>query len=238
MMKPRFSVLLPVVIFLIALILVFGFLLWIPLQIEQPVSAGRTIPLSAEAPIGQTLLAHFPGLSRISIPGAGITEDDLRGVQFQLSRLETGGEIIKVRHDEVAISRADGWVHFQFPPLDDPPDTSYAFYLKQTGLSTIDLPAHSEDMYPEGSLLTGKGDLVFRASFKPAWDAKIGVLILRLSANKPGLPGSPLLYPMALALMIASFVGLSWMLMFPLRQLDGEQTHSTIDDRSEEHVQS
>jgi hypothetical protein len=36
--------------------------------------------------------------------------------------------------------------------------------------------------------------------------------------------------------MIASIVGLSWMLTFPLRQSDKEQTHSTIDHRYKELV--
>jgi hypothetical protein len=177
-------------------------------------------------------------LSRISIPAAGFAGDDLGAIQFQLSRLETGGEIILVQQDEFTISRTNDWVHFQFPPQDDPTGTRYAFYLMQTGGTAIHLPAHTEDMYPEGSLSTGEGDLVFKASFEPSWAVKIGHLVFRLSENKPGPPGSPLLYPLVLVLMIASFVGLSWMLMFPLRQPEVEQTHSTIDNRDEERVQS
>jgi hypothetical protein len=220
------------------MILVFGFLLWTPLQIEQPVSDGRSIPLSMEDPIGQTLLAHFPGLFRISIPAAGIAEDDLGVIQFQLSQLEPGGEITLVQHDEVTISRANDWIHFQFPPQDNEAGTQFAFYLKQTGGIAIHLPAHTEDMYPEGNLLMGDGDLVFQAAFDPPWAAKIKQLLVRLSANKPGLLGGRAVYPLALVLMIASFVGLSWMLIIPLRQPEGEKTQSSINNRDEEHVQS
>jgi hypothetical protein len=223
---------------LVGLISALGFLIWTPLHIEQSVTDGSMVPLSSQDPVGQTLLAHYPGLSRISIPAAGFAGDDLGAIQFQLSRLETGGEIILVQQDEFTISRTNDWVHFQFPPQDDPTGTRYAFYLMQTGGTAIHLPAHTEDMYPEGSLSTGEGDLVFKASFEPSWAAKIGHLVFRLSENKPGPPGSPLLYPLVLVLMIASFVGLSWMLMFPLRQPEVEQTHSTIDNRDEERVQS
>ena len=238
MMKCGFPTIIPLVTYLAVVILVFGFLLWTPLQIVQPVSDGRVIPLSAEDPIGQTLLAHFPGLFRISIPAAGIAEDDLGEIQFQLTKLESGGEITLVQHDEITVSRANNWVHFQFPPQDNEAGTQYTFYLKRTGGTAIHLPAHAEDMYPEGNLLIGDGDLVFRAAFDPPWDARINQLLVRLSANKPGLPGSLLLYPLVLALMIASFVGLSWMLMFPLLQPDRKQTHSTMDNRDEERVQS
>ncbi len=238
MINEKNFAILPLLAVLVGLISAFGILLWTPLQFEQSVSDGSMIPLSQEAPVGQTLLAHYPGLTRISIPAAGIAEDDLGEILFQLSRLDQGVEIPIVQHDEATISRENDWVHFQFPPQDDEAGTQYAFYLKQTGGSAIHLPAHISDMYPEGRLLTGEGDLVFQASFEPSWDAKISHIILRLSANKPGLPGSPLLYPLVLTLMTASFIGLSWMLMFPLRQPDGEQTHSTIDNRDEEGVQS
>ena len=137
MMKCKYSPLLTLVIFLVALILAFGFLLWTHLQIEQSVSDGSMIPLSSQAPVGQTLLAHYPGLSRISIPAAGIAEDNLGEIQFQLSRLEPDGENLSVQHEEVTISRENDWVHFQFPPQDDEAGTQYVFYLKRTGESTI-----------------------------------------------------------------------------------------------------
>ena len=238
MINEKNSAILPLIALLVGLISALGFLMWTPLQFEQSVSDGTMIPLSRKEPVGQTLLAHYPGLSRISIPAAGIAEDDLWLIQFQLSRLEQGVEIPSILHDEVTISSANDWVHFQFPPQDDPTGTLYAFYLKQTGGITIYLPAHIKDMYPEGRLLIGEGDLVFKASFEPSWEMKLGHLVFRLSENKPGFPGNPLMYPLILVLMIASIVGLSRMLISPLRQSDRELTHSTIDNRDEEHVQS
>jgi hypothetical protein len=236
MMKYRSSTFLLLVTFLVVTILVFGFLLWIPLQIEQPISDGRAIPLSAEEPIGQTLLAHFSGLYRISIPAEGILEEDLEVIQFQLTRLVDSGEVISVRNDDVIATHGDDWIHFQFPPQKDTSEPRYVFYLTQQKPLALQIPAHHEDMYPEGNLVTGDGDLVFRAAFDPPWNEKINQLLARLSANKPGLLGSRAVYPLVLILMIASIVGLSWMLTFPLRQSDKEQTHSTIDHRDKELV--
>jgi len=231
MMKRRYSTILALVTFLVGIVIVVGFLMWIPLQIEQPVSDGRVIPLSAEDPIGQTLLVHFPGLYRISIPAEGILEDDLDVIQFQLNRLVDDREEISVRNDDVHTTHTGDWIHFQFPPQEDSAGTRYVFYLTPQEPNPLQIPAHHENMYPEGSLVTGEGDLVFRAAFDPPWNERVNQLLVRLSANKPGLLGSRVVYPLVLILMIASLVGLSWSLTFSSRQFNREQTRSTIDNR-------
>ncbi|MGB2896345.1 MAG: hypothetical protein WBB65_09300 [Anaerolineales bacterium] len=238
MINEKNFAILPLLTLLVGLISAFGILLWTPLQFEQSISDGSMIPLSKEAPVGQTLLAHYPGLTRISIPAAGIAEDELGEILFQLSRLDQGVEIPIVQHNEVTISRTTDWIHFQFPPQDDPTGTQYAFYLRQTGETVLHLPMHIKDMYPEGKLSIGEGDLLFRASFEPSWEMKLGHLVFRLSENKPGLPGNPLVYPLLLVFMVASFVGLSWMLLFSAGQPERARTLSMIDKRGEERVQS
>jgi hypothetical protein len=191
----------------ISALLIYG--LTAPIVIRQPVSDGTAIRLDPLLPSGQSFYAHYPGLTRISVQTGGIENVSLDSIEFQLTIWKDGTERLVLSTEDVRVSQDLDWIHFHFLPQSDTPDTRYAFYLIQEGGTPLSIQANRQNMYPEGTLQGGEGDLVFEAGFRPSAKETLSILMTRLAADKPGLLGSPWTYVLLLAGLFAAFVGVS-----------------------------
>ncbi len=193
-------------VFILALLL-YG--LTAPIVIRQPVSDGTAIRLDPLLPSGQSFYAHYPGLTRISVQTGGIENVSLDSIEFQLTIWKNGTERLVLSTEDVHVSQDLNWIHFHFLPQSDPPDTRYAFYLLHEGGAPLSIQANRQNMYPEGTLWGGKGDLVFKAGFRPPANKTLSILMTRLAADKPGLLRNPWTYALLLAGLYAALVGTS-----------------------------
>lgn len=191
----------------ISALLLYG--LTVPIVIRQPVSDGTVLRLDPLLPSGQSFYAHYPGLTQISVQNGGIEEISLDSIEFQLTIWKDGTERLVLSTEDVRVSQDLNWIHFHFLPQSDPPDTRYAFYLIQEGGTPLSIQANRQNMYPEGTLQGGEGDLVFEAGFRPSAKETLSILMTRLAADKPGLLGSPWTYLLLLAGLFSAFVGAS-----------------------------
>lgn len=191
----------------ISALLLYG--LTTPIVIRQSVSDGTAVRLDSLRPSGQSFYAHYPGLTRISVQTDGIEDVSLDSIEFQLTIWKDGAERLVLSTEDVRVSQDLNWIHFYFQPQFDQPDIRYAFYLKQEGEAPLSIRANRQNMYPEGKLQAGQGDLVFEAGFRPSAVKTLSILLTRLAADKPGLLRSPWTYVLLLVGLYATFVGAS-----------------------------
>jgi hypothetical protein len=177
-----------------------------PIEISQPVSDGRTINLQSGVTVGQSFVAYFPGLNRISIQVDRLPEGTLDTLTFGLNTGLPGEETTILRTSDVRFQHDQGWIHILFPPQPFDPFRRYVFYLSSFSSEPIVLNAHSQNMYPQGTLINAFGDLVFEAGFRPSALRLPGIMLSRLTYGKPGLAGAGWVYVFLLIGMSASLM--------------------------------
>ena len=198
---------LPSILVFASALLLYG--LTAPIEIHQPSTDGSTIVLESGVEAGQRFTAHYPGLSRISVQAAPIPTGSLDGLSFRLMTGEAGAEVLVLSNDEARIEVERGWIHFRFPPQPSPTPRLYSFYLANGSAQPIMLYAHAANIYPEGVLIGGKGDLAFEAGFRPSAEQTLAILLSRLTEGKPGVLGNPWTYVLLLIAMSATFTTLA-----------------------------
>jgi len=191
--------------------------LWIPLVVQQPISDGSPLILKPGDEVGQTLLAHYPGLTEIALQvmePQNLVPSDL---EFTLAAHGESGDRTLLARDGYELATQGNRVIIRFLPQEDPPPTLFTYYLRNLHTTSLRILKHSQDMYPEGSVLGEEGDLVFQARFRPAPDKALYYLALRLGERKPGILGSPWIYLLLMLAMIAAFSGATNTLLAHLR---------------------
>lgn len=185
-----------------------------PFEIQQLNSDATQITLANGGEVGQSIRPHFAGMTSISVRTQPNQAPGTDGVFF---RLEADGRLILDTQD-VRISNRPGWMTVDFSPIDGPLPLHYVFFIGNTSSRALNLQANAQNMYPEGAMTKGTGDLVFQARFRPpAGDALI-TLLSRLANRKPGIAGLPGIYPLILFGLTLSFLGFSHMFLHSLRQ--------------------
>jgi hypothetical protein len=198
---------LPIFISALVTIGLLGLYGWsVEFRVEQRISDDRVIELTDSA-VGQTLLAHFPGLTRISLRVADSPEFSTDSLQATLSTLSDGTEEIVVEPESMQIKQDGDMLVFQFEPQMNNPETIFLFSVANSGSMPVRLLAHSLDMYPEGSIIHDQGDMVFNATFTPSLMNAVTILLTRLSDDKPGVLGHPWTYLFLFTLLTTAVVG-------------------------------
>ena len=126
---------------------------------------------------------------------------------------------------DVQMTARPGWITIEFPPLNGPLPRHYTFYVDNASTHPVVLQAHLPDMYPEGDLVDGTGDLVFQARFRPTVGGALTTLLGRLAEEKPGLAGMALTYSILLLGLAIAFFGFTRALLRSLWQ-DRGRDHS------------
>jgi hypothetical protein len=178
----------------------------VPLRLTQPIS-DVTVVASAEEWVGQSFVAHVPGLARISVrPADGQLSDDQVVVLHLRQDLASTTDILTLQA-AVKDLREAGWLRFTFTPLTYQPPHKYLFILEVRGVDTLQLQAAQQDLYPEGEMIGGSGDLAFEVAFHAGAIPTLMALYARLPENKPGILGQGWVYPTLLAACFAAFLG-------------------------------
>lgn len=165
-----------------------------PIEISQPVTDGTTIELQSGVTVGQSFIAYFPGLNRISLQVDRLPEGTLDSLTFGLNVGLPGEEFTVLRTPDVRFEHDQGWIHILFPPQPYDPFRRYVLYLSSYADEPVVLRAHSQDMYPQGTLINSFGDLVFKAGFRPSALQTPGIMLSRMMGGKPGLAGAGWVY--------------------------------------------
>lgn len=173
-----------------------------PIEISQPVSDGARVEIRAGTETGQSFIAHFPGLNRISLQATRLPAGSIDDLHFRLLTGQPGEEWPLLETINVEVEHKHGWIHFRFPPQHYETRRRYIFYVGSDSAQAITLKAHSKDVYPEGTRLDRPGDLVFEAGFQPSAEKTITIMLSRLTANKPGLAGAGWFYALLLISML------------------------------------
>jgi hypothetical protein len=177
-----------------------------PIEINQPISDGRTIDLQPDLVVAQSFIAYFPGLNRISLQVEQVPAGTYDEIAFWLNTGLPGSETNVLQPSEVRVEHEQGWIHIHFPPQHYDPFRRFVFYISSYASEPISILANSDDMYPQGSILYGYGDLVFEAGFRPSALELPGIMLSRLKYGKPGLAGAGWLYVLILIGMSASLM--------------------------------
>ncbi|MEI6046638.1 MAG: DUF2142 domain-containing protein, partial [Chloroflexota bacterium] len=164
--KPSFNLAYRLLLALLPLVAVgvalYGFLTS-PLRLVQPENAGST-PLARE--IGQQVQMEHTGLRSIKVR----TPKEMSTEELQLHLREPEGKL-DLRVSRAKDKAADGWVGFDFAPLEATyKDRTLFFFLEASGLP-FQLVWNGSNVYPKGeSYLDGvkqNGDLSFELEYNP-----------------------------------------------------------------------
>ena len=157
-------------------------------RINQVVFDDKVVSASSAAPVEQTFVSNYPGLTSITLQ---LVEPFPPGDQPVTLRLL---ELSPATKEELALSgplstfKAGGELRFAFEPLDDTTARQYRLIIATQGASPLLLRAHHLNVYLAGEL-AGGGDLMFDIRYNGFLLPSVMALLPRLTQNKPGLLG-------------------------------------------------
>jgi hypothetical protein len=207
--KARAGLIVIIAILLICAILILSRIP--PFGFKQGINDGYVVEVVNGIRIEQSFIAHYPGLTQISVALAKPIMTLDQDIIFVLKKDQPNADNLLTLRRKIEEVREGDWLTFTFDPLDEKPPQIYSFSLKSESSSPVRLKAHHLDMYPEGEL-NGGGDLVFRVIYKGAPIPTLRALLTRVTDNKPGLFGRAWFYLALLSALIVTYIGAGYAL--------------------------
>jgi hypothetical protein len=167
----------------------------------NPMADSTSAPLAGDTRVGQAFVAPMDGLYRIEVVLVPAPEDTDRPLILHLTAGPTAQEdLYTAEFSTTEIDPATA-LGFEFGPIRDSKGREFFFYLESPGTDLEEAPSvrfsPNSTLEPADAYLNGEplaGDLAFHSFYTLRTRDKVGLLLSRMTEDRPYLMGSEAFY--------------------------------------------